>query len=270
LILQRQIEQRGERRKCLDADIRLSCQKPGVRTCRPIEHPGRHFKRPICLRLFQRAAEDDKTILVDGPMNANSATKPGMMPIKNLAKNGPVGVLKPRCTTDDDRIRALTTAPRIKPTSIFLRSAWRPNPGRGSTYRRGIFVRTTGTSSVPRAVLRHPQIDSEQAFWCIRHGRVDFGAVRSTGLDTSPVRSTRFRPVCPLLVFAGGKPPEGTWLILSRIGAAYYFLHFLVVLPLVGRLEKAAAAPIQHQRTGTDAVRRQGADFKDHDGRGMT
>jgi hypothetical protein len=51
------------------------------------------------LRLFQRAAEDDKTILVDGTMNANSATKPRMMPIKNLAKNGPVGVLKPRCIT---------------------------------------------------------------------------------------------------------------------------------------------------------------------------
>jgi hypothetical protein len=30
-------------------------------------------------------------------MNANSATKPRMMPIKNLAKNGPVGVLKRRC-----------------------------------------------------------------------------------------------------------------------------------------------------------------------------
>src|SRR6476619_2522399 len=44
-------------------------------------------------------------------------------------------------------IRALTTAPRIKPTSIFLRSARRLNPGRGSTYRRGIFVQTTGTSS---------------------------------------------------------------------------------------------------------------------------
>src|ERR1700745_1571825 len=51
--------------------------------------------------------------------------------------------------TDDDRIRALTTAPRIKPTSIFLRSARRPNPGRGSTYRRGIAVQTTGTSSDP-------------------------------------------------------------------------------------------------------------------------
>jgi hypothetical protein len=96
---QRQIEQGGERRKCLDADIRLSCRKPGVRTCRPVEHPGRHFKPPICLRRFQRAAEDDKTILVDGTMNANSATKPRMMPIENLAKNGPVGVLKPRCTT---------------------------------------------------------------------------------------------------------------------------------------------------------------------------
>src|ERR1700736_2814294 len=49
-------------------------------------------------------------------------------------------------------IRALTTAPRIKPTSIFLRSARRPNPGRGSTYRRGIFVQTTGTSSeTPRS-----------------------------------------------------------------------------------------------------------------------
>ena len=40
-------------------------------------------------------------------------------------------------------IRALTTAPRIKPTSIFLRSARRPNPGRGSTYRRGTLVQTT-------------------------------------------------------------------------------------------------------------------------------
>jgi putative transposase len=46
------------------------------------------------------------------------------------------------------RIRALTTEPRIKPTSIFLRSARRPNPGRGSTYRRGKSVQTTGTSSV--------------------------------------------------------------------------------------------------------------------------
>jgi len=42
--------------------------------------------------------------LVDGTMNANAATKPGMMPIENLAKNGLVCVLKPRCTTTSERI----------------------------------------------------------------------------------------------------------------------------------------------------------------------
>src|SRR5258708_10317940 len=55
-------------------------------------------------------------------------------------------------TTGDDGIRALTTAPPIKPTSIFLRSARRPNPGRRSTYRRGIIVQTTGTGSVANAM----------------------------------------------------------------------------------------------------------------------
>src|SRR5471032_1205045 len=60
-------------------------------------------------------------------------------------------------TTGDDRIRALTTAPRIKPTSIFLRSARRPNPGRRSTYRRGIIVQTTGTGSV-LCVYREVQV----------------------------------------------------------------------------------------------------------------
>jgi hypothetical protein len=56
--------------------------------CRPVEHPRRNFQPTVCLRLFQRAAEDDLVSLVDGTMNANSATKPSMMPIKNLAKNG--------------------------------------------------------------------------------------------------------------------------------------------------------------------------------------
>jgi hypothetical protein len=51
------------------------------------------------LRPIQRAAKDDIISLVDGLMNANSATKPRMMPIKNLAKNGPVGVLKRCCIT---------------------------------------------------------------------------------------------------------------------------------------------------------------------------
>jgi hypothetical protein len=77
---------------------------PGIHNRRPsmsasVERPGRHSKRPICLRLFQRAPEDDKTILVDGTMNANSTTKPRIIPVKNLAKIGPVGVLKSPCRT---------------------------------------------------------------------------------------------------------------------------------------------------------------------------
>jgi hypothetical protein len=38
-------------------------------------------------------------------MNANSVTKPGMMPINNLAKNCTVGVLKPRCIIAAAHIR---------------------------------------------------------------------------------------------------------------------------------------------------------------------
>lgn len=68
------------------------------------------------------------------------------------------------------------------------------------------------------------------------------------------MRSARFRPVfrqffwllvadCALLTFAGGRPPEGTWLVLSRLGAAYYFLHFLVILPLVGWIERPYPLP---------------------------
>jgi quinol-cytochrome oxidoreductase complex cytochrome b subunit len=74
-------------------------------------------------------------------------------------------------------------------------------------------------------------------------------------LDTSKVRSGRFRPVFRvffwilvadfiLLVFAGGRPPEGTWLILGRLGTAYYFLHFLLILPALGLFEQPRSVPI--------------------------
>src|SRR5215471_3358974 len=52
-------------------------------------------------------------------------------------------------TTAIGLIRALTDARPIKPTSTRCLSARRPNPGRGSTYRRGNSVQTTAATSLP-------------------------------------------------------------------------------------------------------------------------
>jgi transposase InsO family protein len=52
-----------------------------------------------------------------------------------------------RVITAGDRIRALTARHPIKPTSPRCQSGWQPNPGRRSTYRRGKYVQTTGTTS---------------------------------------------------------------------------------------------------------------------------
>ena len=73
-------------------------------------------------------------------------------------------------------------------------------------------------------------------------------------LDTSKVRSAIFRPIYKrlfwlllfvviLLGYLGAKPPEGIYLILSRLATAYYFIHFLVLLPLLGRYEKTDPLP---------------------------
>jgi ubiquinol-cytochrome c reductase cytochrome b/c1 subunit len=73
-------------------------------------------------------------------------------------------------------------------------------------------------------------------------------------LDTSPVRSARFRPwyrkfiwllVISFVVlgWCGMNKPEGIFVVLSRIGALYYFAHFLVILPLLGKLERPLPLP---------------------------
>jgi ubiquinol-cytochrome c reductase cytochrome b/c1 subunit len=73
-------------------------------------------------------------------------------------------------------------------------------------------------------------------------------------LDTSPVRSTRFRPVYRWFMAAlvisfvtlgwcGMNKPEGIFVILSRIAALYYFAHFLVILPILGKLERPLPLP---------------------------
>ena len=64
-------------------------------------------------------------------------------------------------------------------------------------------------------------------------------------LDTSPVRSARYRCVykwCMILLvlamgaltYAGGKPPEGLPVVIGRIGTFYYFFHFFVIVPVLG------------------------------------
>ncbi|HEY7645068.1 MAG TPA: cytochrome b N-terminal domain-containing protein [Hyphomicrobiales bacterium] len=80
-------------------------------------------------------------------------------------------------------------------------------------------------------------------------------------LDTSRERSSRYRPIykwffwvlvvdCLALGYLGSKPPEGGYLIASQLATAYYFIHFLIVLPLVGIFETPRPRP----RTVADSI----------------
>ncbi|MBT4938192.1 MAG: cytochrome C, partial [Rhodospirillaceae bacterium] len=73
-------------------------------------------------------------------------------------------------------------------------------------------------------------------------------------LDTSKVRSAKFRPTyfwlfwifvidTIILGYIGAKPAEGTFLIVGRLATAYYFLHLVVLVPLVGKFEKTKPLP---------------------------
>jgi ubiquinol-cytochrome c reductase cytochrome b/c1 subunit len=73
-------------------------------------------------------------------------------------------------------------------------------------------------------------------------------------LDTSPVRSARFRPVYKwvfwLLVvdvialgWVGANPPEGLVVTVGQIATFYYFVHFLILFPVIGRLERPRPLP---------------------------
>jgi ubiquinol-cytochrome c reductase cytochrome b subunit len=73
-------------------------------------------------------------------------------------------------------------------------------------------------------------------------------------LDRSPVKSATYRPLyrafffilladCVLLGWVGAQLPEGIPLLLGRIATAYYFIHFLVILPVLPRFEKTLPLP---------------------------
>ena len=87
-------------------------------------------------------------------------------------------------------------------------------------------------------------------------------------LDTSRVRSGRYRPMFKvwfwilvvdfvMLMWCGSQPPEQPFVIMSQLGTLYWFVFFLVILPLLGIIEKPLPQP--------DSIE---ADFREHYGTG--
>jgi ubiquinol-cytochrome c reductase cytochrome b/c1 subunit len=73
-------------------------------------------------------------------------------------------------------------------------------------------------------------------------------------LDTSPVRSAKFRPIYKwfyyaliadvfLLGYIGASTPEGWRVVAGLLGTIYYFAFFLVVMPVLGKLERPLPLP---------------------------
>jgi len=74
-------------------------------------------------------------------------------------------------------------------------------------------------------------------------------------LDTSPVRSARFRPIykwvfwllvidVAALAWVGANPPEGLVVTVGQLATFYYFVHFLILLPLLGKIERPRPLPL--------------------------
>jgi ubiquinol-cytochrome c reductase cytochrome b subunit len=90
-------------------------------------------------------------------------------------------------------------------------------------------------------------------------------------LDKSPVRSANFRPLYRIafwvlvvdiffLGLVGGAPATPGYIILGQVTAAYYFAHFLIIVPIISRLETPKPLP----NSITEAV------LGDHGGSRMT
>ena len=73
-------------------------------------------------------------------------------------------------------------------------------------------------------------------------------------LDKSPVRSGHYRPLFKrfywllvadiiLLGVCGVMPAEQPWVALSQIGTIYYFAHFLIILPIISKIERPLPLP---------------------------
>jgi ubiquinol-cytochrome c reductase cytochrome b subunit len=74
-------------------------------------------------------------------------------------------------------------------------------------------------------------------------------------LDTSRVRSGHYRPLfrkffwfglipcIAILGYCGGAAAEEPYVIISQLASAYYFAHFLIILPVISRIEQPKPLP---------------------------
>jgi len=73
-------------------------------------------------------------------------------------------------------------------------------------------------------------------------------------LDTSRVRSCTFRPIYKWFMFVlvidvivlgvcGANPPEGWYVPIAQLATVYYFFHFLILLPVLGKIERPLPMP---------------------------
>jgi ubiquinol-cytochrome c reductase cytochrome b/c1 subunit len=74
-------------------------------------------------------------------------------------------------------------------------------------------------------------------------------------LDTSRVRSARYRPIYRLVSWllpvdaiilgvVGAHRPEGMWVTIGQLSTFYYFFHFLILMPILGKLERPRPLPV--------------------------
>lgn len=73
-------------------------------------------------------------------------------------------------------------------------------------------------------------------------------------LDRSRVRSSKYRPVykvafwvfaidCVILGWVGGQPAEGVFVTITQWATFYYFFHLIILVPVIGVLERPKPLP---------------------------
>jgi quinol-cytochrome oxidoreductase complex cytochrome b subunit len=89
-------------------------------------------------------------------------------------------------------------------------------------------------------------------------------------LDRSKVRSARFRPIYRqffwilvidtiVLGYVGANPPEGYFIPLGQVATAYYFFHFLILIPVLSLIERPKPMPESISAAVTKAMAREAA-----------